>query len=66
MEEPLRFLRGVDVVYGSPSQDRFSLLTSREDLVTWESTTVTALEVVFGTTTLSAITGRPVSRTSIS
>jgi len=66
MEEPLRFLRGVDVVYGSPSQDRFSLLTSREELVTWESTTVTALEVVFGTTTLSAITGRPVSRTSIS
>ena len=53
-------------VYESPSQDRFSLLASREKLVTWEGTTVTALERVFGTMTLSAIASRPLSRTSIS
>ena len=56
----------VNVVYESPSQDRFSLLASREELVTWEGTTVTDLDPVFGTMTLSAIAGRPVSRTSIS
>ena len=45
----LALQRTVNVVYESPSQDRFSPLASREELVTWEGSAVTAREAVPGT-----------------